>query len=141
MVIKTRLSESLPKLVDDARWWLGASKGRVRIVILISIKKTVVHFERWQLTPVNAPRPLTTSYLDGLRQNPVNEPPCDLRSVNIQQPYSCAEVDVHTNGVVDGAPMVIPYCALFDVDVLPPGRQDVILDEQAFRVITAAAFR
>lgn len=48
------------------------------MVITISIKKTAVHFEQWWLAP---PMPQ----------------PC-----NMQQPYSCAEVDV-TKTIVDGA--------------------------------------
>lgn len=85
MVVETGVSESLPRLRQDARRWFGASNGEVRIVIIISTKKTAVHFEQWQLAPPNAPRPLTRAYIDSLRQNPGNVPP-------LQQPFDYAAV-------------------------------------------------
>ncbi|KXG53730.1 uncharacterized protein PGRI_007800 [Penicillium griseofulvum] len=139
VVVETGVSESLSRLLQDARWWFGASDGEVRIVIIISIKKTAVHFEQWQLAPPNAPRPLTRAYIDSLRRNPSKVPPLLQQPFNMQQAYSCAEVDV-TNTTVDGAPMTIPYCALFDVPVRPPNMQDVVLDAQDFRFITAVNF-
>jgi hypothetical protein len=139
VVIETGVSESLPRLRQDARWWFGASDGEVRMVIIISVKKTAVHFEKWQLAPPNAPQPLTRAYIDSLRRNPVNVPPLVQQPVNMQQPYSCAEVDV-TETTVDGAPLTIPYCALFDVPVRPPNMQDVVLNAEDFRFITRVNF-
>ncbi|CAI7661240.1 unnamed protein product [Penicillium discolor] len=139
VVVETGVSESLPRLRQDARWWFGASDGEVRMVVIISIKKTAVHFEQWQLAPPNAPRPLTRAYIDSLRRNPGNVPPLLQQPFNRQQPYSYAEVDV-TQTTVDGAPMTIPYCALFDVPVRPPNMQDVVLDAQDFRFINAVNF-
>lgn len=112
MVVETGVSESLPRLHQDARWWFGASDREVRMVIIIFIKKTAVNFEQWQLAPPNALRPLTSVYIDSLRRNPGNVPLLQ-QPFNMQQPYSCAEVDV-TKTTVDGAPLTIPYCALFD---------------------------
>ncbi|KAJ5958066.1 uncharacterized protein N7479_005216 [Penicillium vulpinum] len=139
MVIETGVSDSLPRLRQDAKWWFGASDGEVCIVIILSIKKTAVHFEQWQLAPPNAPRPLTRAYIDGLRQNPSNVPPLLQQPSNMQQPYSCAEVDL-TKTSVAGAPVTIPYCALFDVPVRPPDMQDVVLNVQDFRFITGVNF-
>lgn len=109
----------------------------MRIVILISVKKTAIHFEQWQLAPPGAPRPLTKAYIDILRQNPM--PPLLQKPPNMQQHYLCTEVDV-TKTTVVGAPMVLPYCALFNVPVRHPNMQDVVLDEQAFRYITGVDF-
>ncbi|KAJ9492759.1 hypothetical protein VN97_g450 [Penicillium thymicola] len=84
------------------------------------------------------------AYIDRLRRDPSNvsallqQPPLQQPS-NMQQPYSCAEVDV-TETTVDGAPMTIPYCALFDVPIRPPNMQDVVLDAQDFRFIIAVNF-
>ncbi|KAJ6189758.1 hypothetical protein N7519_004666 [Penicillium mononematosum] len=103
VVIETGFSESRPKLVQDARWWFGSSNGQVQIVILISITKHAVHIERWQLAPPDAPNPLTRSYINALRNDPINVPPSTPQSLNVQQPYSCAEIDVTANNVV-GAP-------------------------------------
>ncbi|KAJ5804463.1 uncharacterized protein N7518_000766 [Penicillium psychrosexuale] len=50
-VIETGVSESLPRLREDAKRWFIISQGLVRIVILISIKATEVTFEKWQLAP------------------------------------------------------------------------------------------
>lgn len=93
---------------------------RFKQLSIISIKKTAIHFERWQLAPLNtSPRPLTRAYLDGLRQNPINVSPILQQPLNMQQPCYYSKVDM-TNSTVDGAPMTIPYCALFDVTVRPP---------------------
>ena len=137
MVFERGVSESLPRLYQDARWWFGASNGEVRIVILISIKKTAVYFEQWQLAPPNAPRPLTRAYINSLYRHPM--PPLLQQPPNMQQPYSCAEADM-TKTTLDGASMRIPYCALFDVPVRPANMQDVVLDAQDFRFITAVNF-
>ncbi|CAG8343840.1 unnamed protein product [Penicillium nalgiovense] len=139
VVIETGVSESRPKLVEDARWWFGSSDGQVRIVILISITNHAVHIERWQLAPPSAPNPLTRSYIDTLRNDPINVPPSAPQSLNVQQPYSCAEIDISANNVV-GAPFIIPFCALFDVPSCPPNMQDVILDASTLSFITALNF-
>ncbi|CAG8094842.1 unnamed protein product [Penicillium salamii] len=132
LVIETGTFESSSKLLDDAKWWFGASEGKVRMVILILIKKTIVRFQQWQLASPDAPRPLTRTYITTLRQNPNDTP-------YLQQPYLCAEVDV-TQTTIDGAPLKIPYCGLFDVPVRPSDMQDVVLDEKELRFITELDF-
>jgi hypothetical protein len=139
VVIETGVSESRPKLVQDARWWFGSSNGQVRIVILISATKHAVHIERWQLAPPGAPNPLTRSYINTLRNDPINVPPFTLQSLHVQQPYSCAEIDITASNVV-GAPLIIPFCALFDVPSHPRNMHDVTLDANTLRFITALNF-
>jgi hypothetical protein len=63
-VIETGVSESLPRLREDAKWWFNNSGGEVRMVLVISIKQTKVEFELWQLAPPNSPHPLTRAYIN-----------------------------------------------------------------------------
>ena len=53
MVIKTAVSESLPKLRNDASWWFNHSNGAVRIVPVLSVNKAQKELivEKWQLLP------------------------------------------------------------------------------------------
>lgn len=139
VVIETGVSESLPKLVEDARWWFGSSEGQVRIVILISVTNRAVHIEKWQLAPPDAPHPLTRTYINTLRDIPINVPPSTRQPLSIQQPYSCAEIEITDHNVV-GAPLVIPFCALFDVPSRPPHMHDVVLDGSTLRFIAELNF-
>jgi hypothetical protein len=137
-VIETGVSESLPRLREDAKWWLAASSGDVRIVLVISIKRTSVSFEKWQLAPLNAPRPLTRADIDTLRLRGPHIPPLAQQPATIQQAYSADEVEVTSTGI-EGAPMILPFAALYD---RPPGPSevDVVLDPQDFRDITSILF-
>jgi len=137
-VIETGVSESLPRLQEDAKWWLAASSGDVRIVLVISIKRTRVSFEKWQLAPLNAPRPLSRAYIDTLRLQSPHIPPLLQQPATIQQPYSVHEVEV-TSTRVDGAPMILPFSALYDRPP-GPGEVDVVLNAQDFRDITSRLF-
>ncbi|CAL5867975.1 uncharacterized protein PFLUO_LOCUS2198 [Penicillium psychrofluorescens] len=137
LVIETGVSESLPRLRADAKWWFAASSGDVRIVLVVSIKKTKVEFEKWQLAPPNAPRPLTRQYIDNLRLgNQV--PPLFQQPATTQQAYSALEVDVYVDDVV-GEPMILPFHALYDRPP-GPGEEDVVLGAADFRKITRMAF-
>jgi hypothetical protein len=135
LVIETGVSESLPRLREDARWWFNNSGGEVRMVLVISIKQTKVEFELWQLAPANAPRPLTRACIDFLRQQRL--PPLIRQAAVTQQLYSHHEVDVTSSGVagaprVGNAPMVLPFEALYN---RPPGvtESDLVLSDQDFR--------
>jgi hypothetical protein len=137
-VIETGVAESLSRLRKDAEWWLGSSKGDVRIVLVISIKKTSVSFEKWQLAPSNAPRPLTRAYISSLRLQSPHLPPLVQQLPTIQQPYSAHEVEV-TSTSVYGAPIILPFAALYDRQP-GPWEGDVVLDSQDFRDITSILF-
>ncbi|KAJ5554915.1 hypothetical protein N7461_003385 [Penicillium sp. DV-2018c] len=137
-VIEAGVSESISRLREDARRWFIISEGLVRIVIIVSIKSSQVTFERWQLAPSNAPRPLTQAYLSPLRAQTPNIPPLTIQSIAIQQPYSVQEVYVEPNRVI-GAPLVIPFVAIYDR--LPgPGEHDILLNAQDFLEITEKLF-
>ncbi|KAI2733402.1 hypothetical protein CBS147332_417 [Penicillium roqueforti] len=137
-VIETGVSESLPRLREDAKRWFIISQGLVRIVILISIKATEVTFEKWQLAPPGAPSPLTRAYLDSLRAQLVNIPPLTNQPTPTQQAYSAQEVYVRRNNVV-GAPLCLPFVAVYDR--LPgPGERDILLNVNDFLEITRILF-
>lgn len=52
LVIEAGLSESLPRLRSDARWWIAHSGGRMNIVLLIWIRPATktVKIEKWEST-------------------------------------------------------------------------------------------
>lgn len=137
-VIETGVSESLSRLRGDAKWWLAASSGNVRIVLIISINRTSVSFEKWQLAPSNALRPLTRAYFNTLRLRGHHMHPLLQQPATIQQAYSAHEVEV-TSTRIDGAPMILPFTALYDRHP-GPSEVDVVLDPQEFRDITSILF-
>ncbi|OQE22815.1 hypothetical protein PENFLA_c012G09152 [Penicillium flavigenum] len=137
-VIEAGVSQSISRLREDARRWFVISEGLVRIVIIISIKSTNITFEKWQLAPSSAPRPLTRAYLNPLRAQNPNIPPLTIQLIPTQQPYSVQEVYVEPNRVV-GAPLVIPFVAIYDR--LPgPGEHDILLNAQDFLEVTEKLF-
>jgi hypothetical protein len=137
-VIETGVSESLSRLREDAKRWFVDSQGEVRIVLVISIKPAAVTFEKWQLAPINAPRPLTRVYLDSLRAQSPNIPPLIHQTPPIQQSYSAQEVYVEADRVI-GAPLNIPFAALYDRPSAQ-GESDILIQMQDFRNITNFLF-
>ena len=57
LAIETGVSESLPRLRQDAAWWFRNSRGETRIVLVMGIKKKTqeVFLEKWQVAPANRP--------------------------------------------------------------------------------------
>jgi hypothetical protein len=137
-VIETGVSESLDRLRENANKWFVDSEGLVRIVMLISIKPGEVTFEKWQLAPSNAPRPLTRAYIDSLRAQSPNSPPLTLQSAPIQQAYSAQEVYVRSDRIL-GATMNIPFVALYD-RTPRQGECDILFQREDFRNITKLLF-
>ncbi|CAI7661779.1 unnamed protein product [Penicillium viridicatum] len=127
-VIETGVSESLPRLREDAKRWFIISQGLL----------TEVTFEKWQLAPPNAPCPHTPAYLDRLRTQPLNVPPLLSQPVPTQQPYSAQEVYVQPNNVV-GAPLSIPFVAIYDRP-LGPGEHNILINANDFLEITEKLF-
>jgi hypothetical protein len=112
LVFETGVSESHSRLQEDVSWWFSQSAGDVRFVLVIDMKTSVIHFELYQLAPPNSPHPLTRQYIQSLcRQNP-NMPPLTRQLVQTQQPYCSQAVTVTAAGVV-GAPLILPFEALF----------------------------
>lgn len=135
LVLEIGVSESKPKLEEDTKWWFNNSNGRVRIVLLVLVRKQKVIFEKWQLVPPDAPANATRLYIASLRQQSLHMPPLGMQAAANQRYYSAQEVTVDGNGVT-GAPMFLPFRALFDRDPRP-GETDVAITAQDFQEITA----
>jgi hypothetical protein len=131
------MSESHPKLEADAKWWFANSSGDVRVVLLIVLNPTYVRFEKWQLISPNA-RPVTQAYIDQLRANPAHSPPIVRQVPSYQHAYSAQEVTV-TATTVTGAPMTLPFTALYERP-RGPNEGDVVITSQMFREIVASVF-
>jgi hypothetical protein len=59
LVLEVGVSESLPRLRNDARWWLSNSGGRVNIVLIFHVNegtKTIL-IEKWEIKPATAQIP------------------------------------------------------------------------------------
>ncbi|RHZ67515.1 uncharacterized protein CDV56_108288 [Aspergillus thermomutatus] len=138
LVIETGVSESYTKLQADAKWWFANSLGDVRIVIVIVIGRAYVKFEKWQLVPQNAPRPVTRAYINQLRANPAQHSPTVTQAPPNRYAYSAHEVIVTETTVTDD-PMILPFEALYE---RPPGptERDFIITSQMFREIVDPVF-
>lgn len=139
LVIETGMSASHSKLEADAKWWFANSSGDVRIVLLRVLNTTYVRFEKWQLVPPNAPRPVTQAYVDQLRANPAHNPPTDRQPPGNQHAYAAHEVTV-TATTITGGPLTFPFAALYE---RPPGPNegDVVITSQMFRELCTVFFR
>ncbi|KAJ5508030.1 hypothetical protein N7527_010173 [Penicillium freii] len=140
LAIETGLSESLSQLRKDALWWLSNSSGEVRIVLLISIskRKDKVFVEKWQLAPPISPRPLTRTHIQTLCQQSPNIPPLVPQQAISQQAYCAHEVEVTANGVT-GAPLTLPFVAVYD-RAPTTGKGDIVLTAQDFLSLTGNLF-
>lgn len=140
LVLEVGVSESKSKLEEDTKWWFNNSEGRVRIVLVAVVKThSSVTFEKWQLLPPDAPSNVTRQYVTSLRQQTPHMPPFVSQAAVNQRCFSAQEVTVERDGSVTGAPMVLPFRALFDRDP-SPNERDVSITAQEFQEITAAAF-
>lgn len=141
LVIETGVSESLPRLRQDARRWFADSNGEVRIVIIITVRRKRIMIEKWQLAPPDSPRPLTPSDIRSLTSQFPNNPPSTTQPTSLQQAYCAHEVEIDLSlvagqpSVVTGAPMVLPFYAVYDRLPLP-GESDIVLQGRDFEVMT-----
>lgn len=141
MVIETGVSESLPKLRNDADWWFNNSNGAVRIVLVISVNKTRKELivEKWQLLPPLSANPTDLAALDQIRQElPAPLPPRLHQPAATQPSYDAQVIKITANNIT-GAPLVLPFLALFDRP--PRGNEvDIVLGLQELRYCTRALF-
>ena len=141
MVIEAGVSESLPKLRNDANWWFNHSNGAVRIVLVISVNKARKEpiVEKWQLLPPFSPNPITSAALDQIRQElPAPMPPRLHQPAATQQSYDAQVIKITANNIT-GAPLVLPFLALFDRP--PKGNEaDIVLGLQELRYCTRTLF-
>jgi hypothetical protein len=138
LVIEVGVSESISKLRSDAKFWLNNSNGQTRFVILISAKRARVTFENWMLMPPNAPNPAPSAYVAALRSRPVHSPPLVNQPAASQQLYSAQEVVVTPTGMA-GAPMILPFRALYD-RAPGPNETDITIIAQDFRAFAQTVF-
>lgn len=113
LVIECGVSEGLPRLRIDAKWWLMDSSGGVRIVIVISFNPTAEEFflEKWQLG--------LPSGLDArTRSNPEHREPCSTASTHISRGAT-------TGNFVASSELVIEFAELFLRPPVPP-EQDLV---------------
>ena len=138
LVLEIGVWMSKAKLEEDVKWWFNHSEGRVRIVLVALVRRqNVVVFEKWQLLPSDVPGDVSRGYIASLGQQ---SPPLVVQAAASQRCYCVQEVTVDRNGVA-GAPMVLPFRALFDRDPDPSeSKTDVAITAQDFREITATVF-
>lgn len=141
MVIETGVSESLPRLRNDANWWFNYSNGLVRIVLVISVNKVLKELiiEKWQLLPPFSPNPITRAALNQIRQQlPAPMPPRVHQPAATQRSYDAQVIKITANNIT-GAPLVLPFLALFDRP--PSGNEaDIVLGLQELRYCTRLLF-
>lgn len=138
LVIETGVSQSLPRFRENAKWWFENSNGDVRMVLILTISESNIRFEKWQLAPPNAPRPMSAEYIHALCQQSPPVPPLVQQPPETQQAYMAQEIEVNLAEAI-GTSLVLPFAALFD-QVPGPGDEDVVLGPQDLRSITECLF-
>lgn len=138
LVLEVGVSESMAKLRSSAKFWLNNSDGQTRFVILVSASRARVTFEKWMLMPPNAPNPAPPAYVAALRSRPLHSPPLVNQPAASQQLYSAQEVVV-TQTWMTGAPMILPFRALYD-RAPGPNESDITIIAQDFRAFVQTVF-
>jgi hypothetical protein len=128
----------MAKLRSSAKFWLNNSNGQTRFVILISASRARVTFEKWMLMPPNAPNPAPPAHVAALRSRPIHTPPLENQPAASKQVYSAQEVVVTPTGMT-GAPMILPFQALYD-RAPGPNESDITITAQDFRAFVQTIF-
>ena len=127
LVIEVGWTQTLEELRVKARWWFNASKGDVKIVLLIksSPRSNDIYIEKWKLAPA-APRQGATT----TRAAPAMTPQC----VHVVQIARAAGINNgHPNQfhpasyVVTGGPLQLEFADIFLRQPILPGERDLIL--------------
>ncbi|KAL1966956.1 hypothetical protein VTN77DRAFT_3700 [Rasamsonia byssochlamydoides] len=116
LVIEAGMSESLPRLRSDARWWIEHSNGRVNIVLLIWLHPTIkkIKIEKWE--PGQAPTTRRSA-----RPSQSNAFPTQTADITIQS---------NSNAIVTGAPLCLEFLKIFERAAIQPTEHDIILTAQ-----------
>ncbi|OOG00576.1 hypothetical protein ASPCADRAFT_401557 [Aspergillus carbonarius ITEM 5010] len=118
LVIEAGVSESYGKLIKNAQWWFSSSIGEVRIVLLILMGREEVRFEKWQLRTVLVDGKIAQKQTEGSDDSPIV-------SQDFGQGAYCQQQVRVTETEVIGAPMVLPFEALYD----RPARVSEVVDQ------------
>lgn len=112
LVIQAGMSESLPRLRSNARWWIEHSDGRVNIVLLIWIRPAMktVKIEKWERG--QAPTTRTSA-----RLNPSNAFPTQTAEITVQS----------NSNTVTGAPLILEFSKIFDHLPTPPAEHVCVI--------------
>ena len=99
LMIEVGFSQTLRMLQIDAQWWLEASGGLARMVIIIQVSANPnsMHFEAWELLPNNR------------RITRVSRPNIPTRTKTYSNDIDATGIASHNQ------PLNIPYGVLFDV--------------------------
>ena len=115
LVFEVGVSESLPKLRNDARWWLSNSQGLVRIVLIFHVNRgsRAILIEKWECTPAARTYAIRS-----------NRPPAQI-------PTQMHTITIDSNGITatPALPLVLHFQNLLLRQPTPP-EQDLIFTAQ-----------
>ena len=123
LVLEVGVSESLPKLRNDARWWLSNSGDRVNIVLIFHINegtKTML-IERWETIPATA---TATATATGGPVTRSRRPPAQI-------PTRMQAITIDQNNIT-GTPLTLHFHQVFLRQPNPP-EQDLVFTAQDLR--------
>jgi len=123
LVLEVGDSESLPKLRNDAKWWLSNSEGSVNIVLIFHINQGAksILIEWWETTSALTSRSITRS----TAQSNGNQPPAQI-------PTQMQAITVNPNGVITGVPLTLDFHQIFLRQANPP-EHDIVVTAQDLR--------
>ncbi|KAF4154391.1 hypothetical protein CNMCM6936_008754 [Aspergillus lentulus] len=118
LVIEAGVTASLPRLREEARWWLRNSQGDIRIVLVLGIhrQRRMLTVEKWEQE-----RPLIQQH----QHQPSHQPEASLPG------YAAQTIEISPESV-SGAPLVLSFEELLERP--RQGREaDIILAEEQLR--------
>jgi hypothetical protein len=115
VAIESGDSKSLAHQRMNARWWIGNSRGHVRIVICIKIDKKNRKIQILKYVPTSPP-----SLYNMRNQRPVG---VDLVA-DISLDHSVSPPNIQ------GAPSVLEFTEVFGRQPIPPNENDIVLNIQ-----------
>jgi hypothetical protein len=120
LVIEAGVTASLPRLREEARWWLRKSQGEVRMVLVLGIhrQRLTLVIEKWEQQE-HSRTPIQQQQLS-------HQPEASL------QAYAAQSIEISPESV-SGAPLVLPFEELLERP--RQGREaDIILAEEQLLV-------
>ena len=120
IVFEAGFSESLPKLRTDAAWWLTNSRGDVKIVVVVSIRRPqrMLLIEQWCMAPHPGPSAATRTRSNANAPLQVPRPTQELTI--IQDPPIPPLPNTVPTYTVTGAPLTFDFAKLLLRAPVPP---------------------